>query len=1061
MGMYLRLVMSMFFTFLFIGTTWSQDFPANMENLSHWYIADSAIVSGGLLETWENEIPEGSPAIQTSMNARPSLSSAGLLNNHTVVVFDGSNDFLDIPENMSIASIFILANHNGTSFNAFNGLFTGQSNAADNIVFVAEQNSSSILTNGIFESDINTNGQVSNDFSPLVDYKIINGNLPVPAELAAGRIGRDRATNNRNWNGEIAEILVYNQVLSQEAIDSVQVYLMNKYAPEVNLGPDTIISNDFCPITLSIENRFKEFEWSTGDESLTITVTETGMYRIETVDIFNRTISDSIYIEFPGNYLSSFSLCSDRDSLWATELAAFDLEWQDGAFTTDYLIDEPGEYYFTVSDNEGCSFSSDTVVVTDDTFPEIVELIENPNFCQGNDLFLASGFDEAIEYLWNTGEDTPFILPDSSGEYWVEAVNENNCIGRDTIEVNFVGIAPEANFQFSPPCENNDVEFSDTTVPDGGAIVNQWSWTFENNDQESSTAENPSVFYPSVGEFPVELTVTLDNGCSGTVRDTIFVNQLPLVNFSAPLICAGNEVFFEGLSAVPDGGTIAQQEWVFGNNTTDSGVIGSTIFEEIGNNTVRLIVTTENACTDSLTRMVEVLGSPIANFDVEDICVNQSATFNEDVDISASGSVFYNWQFGDGFFSNFPNTEHEYAEAGIYDVTLTAIGNNVGTNGCVDQITKQIRVYDPPLVETKLTNICLGEVAELIDLTPSTTNEGVADQIVQRSWSLLDGPSGNQEGLIGTDSVQSFLPASSGTFEISLEIETQSGCTAIGNGSFLVEVIPEAEFTLDLPAIDPPFTVSPINNSINGESFLWFLNNTQVSTEFEPALSFLDTASYELLLIATNDIGCNDTAKANFDIISPVFDLALLDLDFQLVDGRLLLNAIIGNNGNVVVETFNSEIEVGRNIKLSVISNTFIEPGQVLNIPLSPEIEFLSGRDAPYACLQISDPNDRQDIDATNNSGCVNLDELKATFASPFPNPANDRIALTIILPEPGVVNVSIASSDGKQLINTTYNIDEGLNLIDFPLAGWPEGMYFIKYNFRNQEEVHRMVIAR
>ncbi|MGB6037213.1 MAG: PKD domain-containing protein [Cryomorphaceae bacterium] len=912
---------------------------------------------------------------------------------------------------------------------------------------------------------------VESDLSPWIilivtgeigmdNYIRINGNAsPLTSESGflegVLRIG----IPSNAFTGYLKEFILYDRFISQTEASEIENYFFDKYTDDINLGADITTSN-FCPIKVGVSDRFVNPIWNSDIESDSLVITKSGAYSVEANDIFGRTYRDTIQITFPGEFISTFQICSNRDSLWTTNLEAFEVEWQDGTTTTDYLIEEAGEYFLTVTDSEGCTYTSETVVVTEDLFPNETELNENPNFCLGNDLFLSSGFAEAESYLWSTGEGAPFIQPQISGEYWVEATNGNGCVGQDTVQIDIVGVAPLAEFGFSPPCEENDVVFDDLTVPEGGTITD-WNWTFENNAAGSSTDENPEILYPSTGSYPVELTVTLDNGCTGTTRDTITVNPLPLVNFSAPIVCAGNEVFFESQSGVPGNGTIALREWSFGNGTTDVGSIGSTTFETLGFTTVTHTVTTEDACVDSLVRNVEVLGSPIVDFDVEDVCIGQTVSFNENVDTSVSGPIFYNWQFGDGFFSNFPNTSHEYSQAGVYQVTLTATGNNIGANGCVDQETKEIRVYEPPTAEATASDACIGGVTELVDNTDWVTLAGEPDPVIARTWNIVDGPTGNQEGFIGTDSVQTFIPAAAGTFDVLLETETASGCAVSTTESFLVQAIPSAAFTLTLPTIDPPFTGVPENLTEDGINYQWLINGAVVSSAFEPTLTFESAGEYAVWLVATNDLDCNDTAKAVYTVIVPEYDIELLDLAYQTQGNSLILNAIISNNSNVAVEVFDTEVNVGRDIQFTVESEVTIAPGDIIDYPLGSEIGYLPGRDLPYTCMRISNPNGAEESDTTNNYLCIGLNQRRATFAAPYPNPAKDEVKLTFVVPDDGPLNVEITAADGRAMESFVLELKEGLNTVDYPLIGWAEGMYFFKFSFRNQEEVHRLVVAR
>ena len=65
-----------------------------------------------------------------------------------------------------------------------------------------------------------------------------------------------------------------------------------------------------------------------------------------------------------------------------------------------------------------------------------------------------------------------------------------------------------ADFTFSPesPIINQAVQFSDTTQPSQGAMIEQWNWNF--GDGTTSLEQNPSHVFTQPGTFTVELTVT-------------------------------------------------------------------------------------------------------------------------------------------------------------------------------------------------------------------------------------------------------------------------------------------------------------------------------------------------------------------------------------------------------------------------------------------------------------------------------------------------------------------------------------------------------------------------
>jgi len=292
-------------------------------------------------------------------------------------------------------------------------------------------------------------------------------------------------------------------------------------------------------------------------------------------------------------------------------------------------------------------------------------------------------------------------------------------------------------------------------------------------------------------------------------------------------------------------------------------------------------------------------------------------------------------------------------------------------------------------------------------------------------------------------------------------VETQSGCAVSGAVSFLVQAIPEADFDLQLPVDAPPLSGTPLNLSQDGINYEWLINGEVVSTEFEPSLTFESAGDYEVVLVATNDLNCNDSAAALYTVIVPEYDLELIELAYQRQGNLLVLNAIVGNNGNVAVNVFDAAIEVGRDVAFTLTTETAIPAGQIADVPIGSEIGYIPGRDLPYTCVRIANPNGEADTDTTNNYLCIGLNNQRATFAAPYPNPATDEVKLTFVLPADGPLNVEITGADGRIMESFDLELKEGLNTLDYPLTGWSEGMYFVKFSYKNQEEVFRLVVAR
>ncbi len=631
----------------------------------------------------------------------------------------------------------------------------------------------------------------------------------------------------------------------------------------------------------------------------------------------------------------------------------------------------------------------------------------------------------------------------------MEAINANGCIGRDTVDVAIVGTAPTVAFDIGTACAGNAVTFADATLPEGSSITGQ-EWLFPTGGAAGAVVENT---FPATGDYPIALEVTLANGCTGIGRDTVTVNPLPLVsfNFDEVIPCAGNEVAFESLSGVPGNGSIASYNWSFGNGTTDTGLVGSTVFESLGANTAQLAVTTTAGCSDSLLSNVVVLGSPIADFDAAAVCLGQPTVFEENVDISQSGGVFYNWQFGDGFFSNFPNTSHVYAAPGLYDVTLRATGNDFGSAGCRDEITKQVLVYAPPTAALTVMDGCVGAPLLLTDISNAQVQGAVADAFTNRQWSATrDGVTTT----IGSDSVQVWIPEFAGGYVINLDLTTAAGCTAGAVATAVAAEIPTAAFTLEVPTTTPPLAVATANSSTDATGFQWRVDGLQVSTDAAPELFIAEVGTYTIDLIATNGLGCTDTASRSLTVINPEVELGLVDVRYTIMPAtaatgsRLALRALLSNGGNVPIRDFLVDVRLGLSANVVERMTFDLAAGEVKEFSLPINFEYLPARDLPYLCMSVSDPNGvgSAELNLDNNDKCIGLQKDEAIYIDPYPNPTSDKLNLGFVMPRATVLALEVTASDGRLIERFDLDLPEGYSLIEVSVRNLSKGIYFLNY---------------
>jgi len=167
---------------------------------------------------------------------------------------------------------------------------------------------------------------------------------------------------------------------------------------------------------------------------------------------------------------------------------------------------------------------------------------------------------------------------------------------------------------------------------------------------------------------------------------------------------------FTDLSTVV-GGNIISWNWDFGNGNTSNTLNHSTIYNSLGYYNVSLVVTTDNGCVDTVTKITKVNSLPVINFlsDLTEGCQPLFVTFTDNSIVDSGNIVLWNWNFGNGINSNsnINQVSTTYLNSGTYNVTLSVLSNS----GCSSSLTipNMITVYPRPvadfLAEPSIANI--------------------------------------------------------------------------------------------------------------------------------------------------------------------------------------------------------------------------------------------------------------------------------------------------------------------------------------------------------------------
>ncbi|PVX27255.1 MAG: hypothetical protein CW716_03225, partial [Candidatus Bathyarchaeum sp.] len=231
-----------------------------------------------------------------------------------------------------------------------------------------------------------------------------------------------------------------------------------------------------------------------------------------------------------------------------------------------------------------------------------------------------------VSYSWDFGDgstDSNVTVSHSyvdDGVYTVTltVVDDDGASGSTTASIIVKNRPPVADINTSTTILGKEelVSFNASESYDLDGTIVSYEWDF--GDGTTATGVTASHSYPASGNYTVTLTVTDDDGATGTatVIKTV-LNQPPVAIFteSAHTVDTSEVIYFDASDSYDPDRTIVSYEWDFGDGTTGTGVSVQHTYPEDGAYTVTLTVTDDDGATDSTTATKTVLNQPpVASF---------------------------------------------------------------------------------------------------------------------------------------------------------------------------------------------------------------------------------------------------------------------------------------------------------------------------------------------------------------------------------------------------------------------------------------------------------------
>ncbi len=1022
----------------------SQINPSSVSGLTLWFTGDSIqMITPPFVDKIFDLSSSLNHALQTDTSFQPVIINT-YLNGRQAIQFDGINDFLRFNLIPDIRTVFWVIKENSTATLNFRALL-GSSLTYDFYRSGYTLWDATFTSNFILAGETRINSNVINGLTTSMP-----NNYSIISLITTGNVQADNFSNDRNllrtWDGELAELIVYNQPLTIAEVTQVEQYLGNKYAPPIELPNDIIVSNSVCDTTISTinpEGNTYLYEWSNGSNTSSISVQKSGTYWVSATNIFGFTSYDTINVYFPSpSYPDDNFLCIGTTEIWNTNLSTsiFNFEWSNASTDSLLNITQPGDYWVKVTDTLGCFQYSDTISISVDSFPTETTLGIDKTVCQGSTIGLETGVG-VISYLWNTNDTSAQITIDTAGIYWIQVENNNGCIANDTVLIAVSGIAPTVSFNVQDNCVNKTVAFNNTSFTTDGSNIISSFWTFGTGD--TSNLQNPAYNYLATGNYNVTLQIQTDSGCTNTLTQQIQVYKKPTAGFfpANSLMCSDQNALFTNNSFSSDG-VINSWLWDFGvagNTDTSSLQNGSYAYAITGNYTVQLIVSTEFGCSDTVLNLINVKPSPIANFVFQDSCLTNQTKFTN---LSTGTISMTNWDFGDANSSALLNPSHVYANSGSYNVILAI----KATNGCWDTLIKPVGIYDNPIANFVTDDYCVLSNNQLFD--SSITNAGV---LTNWNWNIssLSFQSSNQNPIIN------FNFADSGLFQLKLKVTNNYGCIDSITKTIGVYPLPIPNFNFSPEIGLPPLQVNFNNQTYGGNSYLWDFNDGNSSIVISPIYTFQDSGIFIVTLFATSLYGCVDSISKTIQIIEPVIDLAVKNIYYEFVPNSnfMKMSVQFANEGRVTIQ--NMELILQNSSTGSILEtwNGNLAPNLQNIYTFSSMIEMPNGEIPSLICVNATNINHGIDADLSNNEFCKALDKFE--LINLYPNPTSKNLFLEFISPQQSDLEINLFNNVGK-LVSTLFKgqSSKGINRLNFLMSIYAQGVYVIE--IKNQDEIIR-----
>ena len=652
---------------------------------------------------------------------------------------------------------------------------------------------------------------------------------------------------------------------------------------EEYLNPTPVIdgSLSFCAgfnTTLGTEENYVSYLWSDNSTDPELTVDTPGDVAVTVTDSNGCTGSTAEMVELADGLspviVGPTGFCPGESIVLRVAGNYATISWSDGSGADTLVVDSPGAYAVSVTDNGGCAGENATQIAA---FPApSISIVGPDSLCAGTTVELSANGD-AGDLLWNTGSPNTMISA-TAGTYSLILTDTNGCPASDELTITEVALPV---FEIDGDdffCAGDQVTLSVTPFD-----LATYSYDWSTGDDGGSATVNQ--------EGEVSLEVTGQFGCAASNAVAVLEVPLPMADPGSPglLDCDTDEVLLGGPNS-SEGDNYIYTWSGPGINTSNEDeqfplVNLAGIYE-------LQVIDNDYGCASEIS-VVEVRDSLQAP-QVEVFATNELNCTTQSVTLDGSSSdtgPSYEYRWLDENMEAIPNAVGmviEVSEAQVY--TLQIIDT---FTACVGEDTVAVALNEQ---YPSINFIPSDNLDCVVEETSITANVGPSGPQFELSWTASSG--GNIISGASTNAILVDEPA----WYYLQAVDPANGCTSMDSVQVFQDITPPVAVTNDdqtLLCNDESVTLSGEGSSVGGFAYQWYEEGSPMAGETSLQLQTTTAANYTLLVTnlangctAVSDVAVSLDPDAP-QIFNVLFDPPTCQGD---TDGSLWVNEVAGGS---------------------------------------------------------------------------------------------------------------------------------------------------------------------